>query len=420
MAELHEIVLSKRHELHSYLIRHGSYSKLSTRLKDISDSDIKKPFLKSFLLGQTGYECYSRQIIHELPTHELCYVLLHLMNIFNISYCIEVNAGTGILTAVLKGIMEKRIADHTSKHIDFTATDVDATIHCYVDVTKQSFFKHLSSGLKCEPDTCVIMNWLPDKTMEYLSDWPKIKCPTMMCVIHDKNQSVDYVFPEYIKLCFNLKQICHTDTIEALGIRTHSMMTVYIRNNAVPTTSITVSTITKENFLLSLITKYFDICGFEEMELPNTPISDTIIDDLVNNFVCPPIIRELSPLELERFILNHKQSKSKISPPLFLKTKDDMIFWGDLIRKGHEPLNISSYTKFREYLSLYEKTYRDADVDILRKNGIVGSFVDTCLDARIYLFLEYSTDSDNKEWSTSYTAMIEEYNLTDSRHKYTY
>jgi hypothetical protein len=101
-----------------------------------------------------------------------------------------------------------------------------------------------------------------------------------------------------------------------------------------------------------------------------------------------------------------------------LKTKDDIIFWGDLVRKGHEPLNISSYTKFREYLSLYEKTYRDDNVDILRRNGIVGSFVDTCLDARIYLFLEYSTDPDNKEWSKSYTAMIEEYNLIDSRHIY--
>ncbi len=416
MAELQEIIMSKRHELHSYLIRHGSYSKLSTRLKELSDTDATKPFLKSFLLGQTGYECYSRQKIRELPTHELCYVLLHLMNIFNISSCIEVNAGTGILTAVLKGIMEKRLADHTSRYIEFCATDACASVQCYVDVMKLSFFKHLTTGLKCEANTCVIMNWLPYKTLGYLTDWSIIKSPTMMCIIHDKNHNIDHIFAGYIKLCFELKQICHADTIESLGTRTHSMMTVYIKNDAIPTTSITVSTITKENFLLSLITKYFDICGFEEMELPNVPLSDIIIDDLVNNFICPPVIKDMTPLELEIFILNHKQSKSKINPPLFLKTKDDIIFWGDLVRKGHEPLNISSYTKFREYLSLYEKTYRDDNVDILRRNGIVGSFVDTCLDARIYLFLEYSTDPDNKEWSKSYTAMIEEYNLIDSRH----
>ena len=88
--ELQEIITTKRHDLHSYLIKHGSYAKLSSRLKDVcsvwksNETNTTKPFLKSLLMGQIGYECYSRQKIRELPTHELCYTLLHLMNIFSI------------------------------------------------------------------------------------------------------------------------------------------------------------------------------------------------------------------------------------------------------------------------------------------------------------------------------------------------
>lgn len=409
---LFTIISSKRHLLDDFLVKHGAYDKLANKILDAYElwkttAGDNMPFLKSFMLGRIGYRCYERQLICELPTHELVYTILHLMNMFSITTCYEFNAQTDILSSVLDKITKKRVADHLSSRITyFLCRDrsciADFRYNTAVEQLEQTFYGTLLRGAtSIAINSCVIINWINVRSTIHVIDFLSLVNPQLLCVIHDKTheQNVTEGFSaDYVKLSFNLKQICYRDDIHSLKISSHSMLTVFISKSAIPATSITVQTITKSNFLTSLKTKYFDICGFEEMELPRIPMNDQIIDELVSNYKCPTIIKDLSESELLTLLNSYSAASIKIKIPLFIKTTNELMFWGTLFKQKLDPQNITSYEKFKEYLKLIVKTYSADGINELQSCGIISAWANTRQLAKMFLFLEYSTDQDNKMW----------------------
>ena len=160
--ELYQILTSKRHELIDFLNEYGSYETLKESVKKINDSNILggETFLK-LLHGMGGFEMNKQSAIYHIPTLELIESIATIVKLFNVNNIIELMAGQGLLSGMLKNKYQDQ------EEIKFDTTDGFAWTEVYnnsyyCDVKKKFIQEYLYTDITSHNTGFIIVE--PDYT----------------------------------------------------------------------------------------------------------------------------------------------------------------------------------------------------------------------------------------------------------------
>jgi hypothetical protein len=380
----------ERRNIARYLLRgtNSHYDTLASNLQETCkfSNDVT---IKNLLLGKYGYEHNKQCVIYELPTYELMYVISYIANLHHITFCMEFQSMTGILTSMLK-LFNDRITYGACNDVSSS----DTIGYKYCNIKKYSLFNLLLGGTQCKTGSMFILNWPTTDVLNCIEDLLKMIDCGVVCVIHDKFNPIvledeEGINEKYHVLKLNLKQICYRDNKTNIGHYSYSTTTFYINKTL----------IMQYHSTDALLSSAFAPYVFSNDVQLTEPM---ICDELMHNMQIPQCAKELSTTELKLLIDKYHEINidGAIICPLFLNTVDELKMWLKMLSYSITPIlnGIHDRKKYDNFIKLSKMLYEQNGLNTLKSIGAISTWVPNENIALVFLVLDYSTQSNDKKW----------------------
>lgn len=386
-------------EIADYIVENGSYKKYSQIFKN---RDIYNLFL-----GRDGFEYNKQKAIYEFPTLELIYFILSISKILRVSKIEEIMAGQGLLSCVLNKIISQHKLKHRVISTDnFSWLDTIGKPYFYKikrksidDYIDESRHRNLNSNV------IYIISWpsseiIDSSTFFTFLDIVNIKCIILIGKIEDYIKK--YKNPKYLYIHLLIKQVCYLDYFP---INRHLTSTYFSHSNV--TIILNKKYITKNDMdnIYSNISLFRKHNACKKIDKIYTTTFDQCIFDLIKYKKIPPWIinskNNSSVLNKIKYYISNK-----INIPLFIQNENEFLFWNKISMKKKFPQNIISRDKFLEYLKFIELS---SNIMEFKKMYNIPKWIKNKNELHIFLFLEFSTNNDDKLWKISRNIFLRKY-----------
>lgn len=228
------ILLEDRSKLLDFLNAHGTKAELQSILTSIEYRYKDDPaIVQHLLLNKIGQ---FKGAIYELPTDELCHVIVNLCAVFNIKQLHEVACGNGLLTARLKHFLPPTVS--------ILASDanckwcIDPYIKEHTEFSCAKFFKHTGDVqytdikrqlfMEVKGETPILISWMFQIMESEFQDMILKNRPTFIFMIGEEQgtscQTIQFsdtlMSKGYDMIKLTPKQLCHLDYFVHDRIRT--------------------------------------------------------------------------------------------------------------------------------------------------------------------------------------------------------